>query len=378
MPDTWAWGLRTFGGSPLTGAHLARGRRLVYVRNHAAMALMTLSLSDPGTIAVFEELRNGIPGLTVHRNRELAFAGEWTPMSGGHDKDGNSFVNLVFKDAFSELDYRITEASETFTATDAGTIAEQLIIDTNDNYDPTAINVGTIEASKARDRTYSNKIISEAIIELTEVQGGFDWYPTYLDPQDSVGRTMLFNVAASYGTDQPNARFEFGAGTLDNCTGYSFTTTLPLNHVRVLGAGALVAEAEHPSTSVYNRYMAVIPATDVSEQATLDDKALDALRPYPVMVTQFTGDPAKCPQPWDDFWIGDTIRFNVDDGAVQQQLEARVQTIEIGLDEDDNMDDLVIGIDPGAAGAFLSPSNTDRRYVQQQRDVLRRLSALER
>lgn len=360
----------------------ARGRRLSFARNRAAQAILTLGLYDRAAINLFAALRTSIPLLVVYRNGTIVFAGHWWPMSGGNAVDSDSFVNLVFKDAFAIYDYRLTALpDEVYSAEDQGIIARTLIETADSYYGPTYLNTsnGTIEATRPRDRTYNSKPVSEAVIELTEVIGGIDWYGTYTNPVTHVGRTMTFNVAARYGTDRPGARFEFGEGTLENCRSYTFTTGLPVNVVRAIGAGGVPREVQDDdSWDRFGPYVVALAASDVSETATLDDLARDAIRTDPVMVTGLVGDPARCPTPWDDFWIGDTLRCNVDDGAVQYQGEPRVQTIDVGLDEEDNIADLVVGIDPAASGAYLSPAASTRRYVQQQRDLLRRLSALER
>lgn len=387
MLPPFAWVLCNGQGEPLPGAHLARGRRLIFGRNAEAEARLTVGLADRAAIELFAALRNGIPQLRVYMGQALVFSGLWTPMSGGHSVGEQSFVNLVFKDAASVLRHRLTAASVTYTATDAGLIAKALIDTTNSAHGPTSIatNAAWVEATKARDRTYEHKNIGEALVELTEVAGGFDWSPTFLDPRDNGGATMRFNVAAALGDDRPDAIFEFGAGTIENLTGYTFTTGLPVNRARAIGAqtgtppAPLTSEqADTASESVYGTYMQAVAATDVSEAATLADKATDALRPSPAHVTAFNPDPAKAPLPWERFWIGDTVRLNIDDGAMQEQASPRVQSIEVGFDESDNVQDVVVGIDPEGIGGYMVPVNSSRRYVQQQQDVRRRLSALER
>lgn len=386
MPDSWAWGLRDSNtGLPIRGSELLTNRKLAFTRNHAAGAQTRLGLQDPGAAAVFDTLRlSGLPALVVYRNGAVVFGGHWTGMSGGNEVDSSGFVDIVWKDAFGLLDYRLTSnPTEDYFAEDAGTIALQIIETNGGDYGPTYMDAsdGLLEPTKIRDRSYQHKVISEAIVELTEVQGGFDWYPTYLDPDTGPqpGRTMLLNIVAHYGSDRPGARFEFGPGTLENCRSYDFTVGLPINAVRALGASTLVSEQiDIDSANRFSYFQMALPAPDIAEQITLDDKARDALRPDPVLITALKGDPALCPRPWDDFWIGDTIRANIDDGAVQQQLETRVQTVDLALDDSDNVTELIVGVDPGATGSFVAPTNTTRRYVQQQRDLLRRLSALER
>ena len=396
----WSWVLCDQGGEPLPGAHVGRGRRLIFARNHEAEARITLSLYDEACVRLFEVLRNGIPQLRVYlripgeAEARLVFSGLWTPMNGGNAVGEQSSVNLVFKDAFNVLRYRLVgpaaagDPTPVFIATDAGIIAVTLIHNTEVAYGATSIatHPAWVEPTVDRDRAYDvNKNLADAVTELTEVLGGFDWFPVYVDPRENDGNTMQFWIAAEQGSDQEGARFEFGDGTLANCKGYSFTGTLPVNRVLALGAQDTGAgtplkseQADGESFVRYGTYMQTVSATDVVEQATLDDKAKDALRPGIGLVTQFTGDPAKCPLPWRDFWLGDTIRWNVDDGAMQERTAPRAQTIELGLDDSDNIEDLVVGIDPEASGSYLAPLNTERRYVQQQRELLRRLNTIER
>lgn len=389
----WSWILADEAGRPLPGAHIARGRRLVAQRSLELEARLTLSLHDTAAIRLFETLRNGIPQLRVYlhippeTDARLVFSGLLAGMSGADQADGESHVNLIFRDAFSVLRHRFTATSVSYTAQDAGQIARQLIDATHTAHGDTTIatDPAWVTATKTRDRAYESKQVAEAIGELTEVQDPIDWWAVYLDPRENAGKTMQFHAGPPRGSDVPGAKFEFGEGTLFNCKAYGFTGGLPVNRVRGIGAQdpatglPLVAERlDQPSIDRFRTYMQIVSATDVSEQATLDDKARGALRPGVGLVTQFTGDPALCPLPIRDFNLGDTVRWNVDDGAMQEQTSPRVQTIEVGLDDSDNIDDLVIGVDPEASGAYLAPANTTRRYQMQQRDLMRRLAGIER
>lgn len=386
----------------MPGSAVGRGRRLIFARNQEAEARITLSLYDEAAIRLFEVLRNGIPQLRVYLqipdaeeaaavalpDDGLVFSGHWTPMSGASAVGEQSHVNLVFKDAFSILRHRFLEGTTEFSSLsnwDAGMIAKYLIDDlpfypSGESGTTIATDDAWIEPSQVRERTYKYKNIAEAITELTEVIGGFDWFPVYLDPRRRAkGDTMEFHVAAERGSDRSGARFEYGDSTLFNCKSYGFTAALPVNYAIAIGAEATAGTGyDDDSRNRFRTYMTFASMSDVTKQATLIEKAADALRPNIGLVTQFTGDPAKCPLPWRDFWIGDTIRWNVDDGAMQEQSSPRVQTIEVGLDDSDNIEDLVVGVDPEATGSYLAPANTTRRYVQQQRELTRRLNAIER
>lgn len=377
------WVLCDQAGTPLSGGHVATNRRLIAARNRSMEARLSLSLHDQVAISLFAVLQNGIPQLRVYLGTELVFSGNWTSMRGANSVDSASSVEMVFKDPFDRLSYRYTDGLETFVQIDAGMIAHDLIETAQLG---TQLNIKTdpafIEPTMLRDRSYYLKQLGEAITELTQVIAGFDWYPVYLDPRgDSLVRMMEFHVTPSLGTDLSNVIFEYGEGTKQNCTSYSFTTGLPVNWVLAIGTGdpAMVEPASDiESNAKYLTYQTILSATDVSESVTLQEKAGDALRLSPVHVTEFKPDPAVSPLPWRDFWIGDVVRWNVDDGAMQQQLEPRVQTIEVGVDDSDNISDLVVGIDPESSGAYMPPTDSTRSYVQRQREILRRLSALER
>lgn len=391
LPDL-TWVLCDHTGSPLRGSHIAQKRRLVASRNRSMEARLSFGLHDEAAISVFEALRNGIPQLRVYLGNDPTpvFSGHWTPMKGSSAVDSESMVDLVFRDAFDRLAYRWTDVlTTTYTALDAGLIAKDLIDDLATAVvlmpTPTGIatNTAWIEPTKERDRTYVNKNVAEAIIELTEVIEGFDWYPTYLDPRDNAGSTMRFNVAARpAGTDRTSdVRFEYGAGTLENCSGYSFSTSLPITLFRTTGTDPLGGDSQEgghdAALARYGAYMAVAAFPDVTETATLAEHGFALLRDAPAHVTDFSPDPELSPLPWRDFWVGDTVSWLVDDGAMQEQSAMIVQSIEIGIDDSDNIDDLKIGIDPQGAEKYIAPATSTRRYVQQQQELRRRLAALE-
>jgi hypothetical protein len=77
-------------------------------------------------------------------------------------------------------------------------------------------------------------------------------------------------------------------------------------------------------------------ASDVSEQATLDDKAQALLRPDPIKVVAFTPDPTLAPLPWDDYWLGDTVSFFGRRGAFVEDVTARINKITVVIDDEGN------------------------------------------
>lgn len=392
MPSNLSWVLADHVGNPLRGESTAFQRRLLYGRNLFAEARCRLGLYDELCVSLFEELRNGIPQLHVLVDGERKFAGWWTPMRGAVTPEAAGEVELVFRSPFARLWGLLTAASVTYTAQDQGLIMTALIDYARTAYGGVGLltDQSWVERTVARDRTYEHKDIGEAIAQLTEVIGGCDFYETFLDPRENNGALAQFHVVERQGSDRADVRFEHGDGTLSNCRGYEFATSAPVNHARAIGAAdgtgivAYANDSDAASAGLYGPHMATVNASDISEAATLAARAGDALRRAPAHVTAFHPDPALAPLPVGKgarFGIGDTIRWNVDDGAMQEQSSPRVQLLEIGFDDSDNVDDLVVGIDPESTGSYLVPavpSQGDRRFVQQQQEIRRRLSALER
>ena len=229
-----------------------------------------------------------------------------------------------------------------YSATDAGAIAKALIDGAN-AYSPTGVGTtGTITPTKTRDRTYpSHSNIGEAVVNLTAVLDGLDFEVSPVDDGSTLG---IFTVYAQQGSDQPNSKFEYGPTTLANCLAMHRQTLPPVNHVTVIGANGL-SSTKQDDTSIarYGHYEYVMTQTDVSEQATLDDKANALLRPNPVKVIDFTPEPRLAPSPWDDYWIGDTVQFYAKRGALKEgPVSVRVNQITVVIEPDTGLESATI------------------------------------
>jgi hypothetical protein len=138
------------------------------------------------------------------------------------------------------------------------------------------------------------------VTELTNVQGGFDFE---IAPVDSGATSASSTWYAHQGSDKSTGDqavvFEYGPGTIGNVRKVTRQTSYPVNKALVLGANGLRGEqTDVASIAKYGTHMDVDQAIDVSEQATLDAKALALLRPDPIRVGSFTPDPVLAPQPW--------------------------------------------------------------------------------
>jgi hypothetical protein len=259
---------------------------------------------------------------------------------------------------------------------DAGEIA-WLMINSANTQNPVGLRRGAIIPTQLRDRAYNRKQIAEAIQELTEVENGFDFSITPVDPTVDPGILGIFNVVPAAGVNlSTTVRFEQGEGTLDNVLAVSRQLELPVNRVVVLGAESettpgvtLTATAEDTaSISQYGLYERTYSFTDISVDATLEQRADSLLRPVPIQTITFEPDPATALWPWVDYWLGDTVSVRIDADAFQVQTTARIIGIEIELDDQGNE----------IAHRVTVGEQHSRTLSDVFGDVWRRLSALER
>lgn len=317
-----------------------RDRRLRFQRNRAAEAEFALDLEDPAASLLMGEYQAGLPRLKAYRDGALRFYGHLGPLVLEGD-DGAGLARFTFRDPFDLYETSHLEAPREFSQVDAGEIARTLLVertnaDTLAGYPPQGLNVGTIEPTVLRDRSYEQrKAIGEAVRQLAEVDGGFDFF---VDPREDLGAPVLgtFEVRASQGEDRPLAQFAYGV-SLTNVLRVVQEVRRPVTAVEVFSQETGDFARAIGGADVYGRLSAVQAASDgTTVAATLQAGADALLRPSPIEVVSFDPEPNLAPAPWDDYFIGDTVRLVAKRGALDVSLQPRVAGLEIGLDDDGN------------------------------------------
>lgn len=338
MPE-WTFVIDDHAANALTPLLASTAITLTFTRNRTPELAFSCSVEADEAASIVAALPNGLPRIRAYRDGTLRFYGRWVPMqeqAEASDQGVTEQAAVTFRGPGMSLDSRWTAASVTFTSTDAGQIAWSLI-NTANGESPTGIAQGTIAATVNRDRTYEHKNVGEAIRELTEVTSGFDFEiaPTLASGIAVLG---LFNAYASQGTDKSaTVTFDFGADTTGTLRAVGRTWMLPVNKARVLGADGLTAEAsDAASITKHGLWMTLEQALDVNQQATLDAKASALLRPDPVEIVQFAPEPSIAPQPWVDYWLGDTVAVRSRFGSLDFERDARVNGITITVDDNGN------------------------------------------
>lgn len=128
--------------------------------------------------------------------------------------DVEAKINVKCISYFGHLKTRRTDELVIYTQEDAGDIAWNLIETTqNKAYGTLLIGKGNIEATKTRDRTYENAVISEAIIRLTNVIDGFDFVLTPVVDANNKLDQIRFDVFQQLGkTREEIGELKLGEG----------------------------------------------------------------------------------------------------------------------------------------------------------------------
>ena len=340
-------------GNDLAELTTAAGKAGRYKRNWYSEWAMTISHEDDAAYEFFNCLKyTGIPTLKAWRKAggasafTLVFHGWMAPFT--EELEESCALNLVFRSPFArtlgegENRGRFTDAFiATDGAFDAGRIGHALAVGAeggvvfnpdpvNTNQSGTRLSQGNREITKDRVRTYEYANRGEAVVNLTNVLDGFDFAERFVADEDPMA---YLDIYATMGSDRPGVKFEYGEGTLANVRAIHRETHPPINVARVIGNGVVGEVTDSASILKYGAWWVQYQASDVTEQATVDDKAYALLRPNPIRTVSFVPDPRLAPVPWDDYWLGDTVRVYGNRGAFTEEATVRVNEIGVVVDE---------------------------------------------
>lgn len=337
-----------------------------------------LDVRDPRVIEVQEANR----ALKFRVNGALKFHGKiGEPLVS--DKDN---VRVTAADPFEELGARKLQTDETYhdgtadapTGRDVGAIAWDLI-DAENSRNDTRIRLGAVEATVDSIGAFTAGTSRADCIEaLSKLDGSFGFI---LDPvDDTPGVIAEFNAVAGFArNDLPGVRFEYGDGTLANCSGFTEELKRPRNRIIVTGASLddgtrpqAVAE-DTASQDEYGlwEYEVSVDSTDTD---VLQAHADAELRPEPIALYTMTPN-VESPLLFIDFDAGDIVYLRIRHGRVDVTVAARVDEASVKLDNGDlTMDSITLSA-PVVPRATRAP---DERLYVLLGSTQDRLAALER
>lgn len=233
-------------------------------------------------------------------------------------------LNVAATDGFGVLNLRLVGNRQEFTQAVPRDIVEGLLVQAGQDVTGLTLASGLGASGPPRDRSYEiGKNVGEAVTQLAEVDDGFYFR---VDPLvDAAFPRRFSRMVLLYpepGVDRPGARFEYGEGTLANLAEVQVDTGLPTNVVYAFGSGdgddqLRAFKNDVASISANGPFEEALSHPDVVHIATLEQHALDALRPQESKVVRVrVGPPVNnpglhLPTPWEDFDVGDTVRLNI-------------------------------------------------------------------
>lgn len=268
----------------------------------------------------------------IFRDNLLVWAGEQVHISGILSDTSDEIVTLTCYDYLEMFNNRYTDAVVEYASTDAGEIAWDLIDNSqNQTNGDLGITKGIIETTQNRDRTYYNQNIMEAIVNLSNVIGGFDFEFTH---------NKVFNVYAVKGLDRSSThRFELGVNILSASVENDFTN--PINQAISLGEGFGATQLREVVTdsslrSTYKLRQGKLSDPDVSVNATLITKGQALIDRYgtPLVNVTFKQVPGTLPR-FGTLDLGDLVTIKIDKAIWDINAIFRVYGIVIDVDERD-------------------------------------------
>jgi len=308
----------------------ARNRKYAkYLNNAGAASFETnLKYDDADVQTLISAIAPSATYVRIERDGKAMFQGEVQQPNEELSADSEVFTVPVLGH-FAQLDDRFTPDLVTYTQIDQGTIAWNLINDSQTVSGTFGITQGVLTTGILRDRSYEMKRISDCIKELAACEQGFDF---------EITPDKVFNVFyPQRGVRINGPVFEYGKNIVKVSRAY----LKPKNLIRAIGAGEgenmlKVSVGDASSISLYGTREEILSLKDVSIYNTLVEQATDYLNLWklPPKVIRLDVKAGSDPE-LGGYEEGDYIRVKVDYGRMQIDTWLRIYGIEVSVDDND-------------------------------------------
>jgi hypothetical protein len=170
--------------------------------------------------------------------------------------------------------------------------------------------------------------VLESLQELGGFASGIEWYVTP-DATLTVYNTLGSNKASS-------VFFQYGQDTLANADSATVSYQPPANSLFWTDPkGVLHRSASGYSSSsvaAYGEYSSTYNSMARRDQSD-DDRSAARLRTSWRKVIEITPDPVIAPQPWTDYFLGDTVSVRVKRDSLDLVTSQRINKITVGTDD---------------------------------------------
>lgn len=282
--------------------------------NRPTTATFTLDANDPK--ATDTNLAGGQNYIKYKRGSQVAWSGEIIKVSTAL-KSENEKIQVTCGDWFYLLKDRYVTAKRTFSSTNEGTILWTLIDESQSLSDGDfGITQGVNNSTTSRDRTYKDKNIQQAIIQMTEVINGVDV---------EITADRVFNVYDKKSTDRSSTHvFEYGVNVQEMEEDLDWTNLK--NDLKAYGGDGISRDADDAgSKSTYKRRQDIVSFGDVILNTTLDRHLDEILRTQAIPTVNYKMTLLQDAAPlFGTYEVGDIIRVKANQGFVTIDANVRI------------------------------------------------------
>jgi len=353
--STWGLTIEHVNGTVYAAVTTAQSVDMNFPLNAPSEVSLTIAHNSQEAAAVYSLIASTMPVLRVTRDGTTVFYG---PMADCDSTlDDQPTMSLRFTDWVGSWEscYRFDfGGSGGFTPSDPRAFIELLTLETTVFTYTFGSSGATVKSPLTygellNNYTYSGlppAIPDKASMSLLDLinqmsaldDGGFEWYVGHdtsvdkpiLQMDETVGTDKSTSVLFGHGND-------LGKQTMGNCSYASVTYMPPLNYVYTTGNDdGRNSEAKNDGSISSFGERGILGESQI-KKGVADEKGFDQIRTNPRQMVTLTADPEIAPQPWTDYYLGDTVRVTVKRDSFSLDSSYKVNNISIGLDE--NLED---------------------------------------
>lgn len=309
-------------GSTLQGVTLSREL------NAPATVTATMGVEGQDTIALLNQLNSGSVYLRLTEDGTTRFFGVLTDMQvQASDSPSVSvgFADLSIQYAGVYPSFKITSniyLDQAWFTSDSSIVTGLLGYNSNVLLPLTRSGSG----STTRLFTPQGTSVLDALQNLAQLSNSIDWYVT---------PDQTFKIGNPVGSDvSDSVRFQYGPNTRANVQSATAQYLPPRNQIFTARDDVTIKLTRQDSTSLsnYGAYAVLLQKLERGS-ATEDDIALERLRTKWRTLAEIVLEPTRCPRPWTDFNLGDTVGIDIVTPSLNLSKNQVVSKIEIALDD---------------------------------------------
>lgn len=318
--------LEVYNSSDQNIGILTNARDLRYQQNLNRSGSFTFSISVHDPMSADEFLLIGQNYIKYKRNGVLRWAGQIVDTNTTLNET-DEVVNVTCADWFYLLKDKFITTEEIFTGVNEGEILQDLItyLQIQPNNDM-GITFGINTSVENRDRTYFDKNVQDAFVQMSEIINGLDF---------EITPDRVLNIFEKKTSDRSATHIFEYKQNISN-VGIRNDSSQIKNDLKGYGADLLIRTRDDGgSQSAYGRRQSIESFTDVFLNSTLDRHLDEILRTngVPIQTYVLSVMPQANPE-FGSYEIGDCVRLIIKRGTVDKNIKSRIYGWNVTIDNE--------------------------------------------